>query len=127
MDIDSGSGSGSESDRDEEAPQVVVLKKGDLTAEEAEQEQKRIETGKKLVRKHQTKKMLDGPPNKNHFINCSYDFGFDQCMYVRKRNEKKITGSTVQSFLLRCSQHTSTLTVNSLIRCAHTHTIYIYE
>lgn len=44
LDIDSDSGSGS--DRDEEAPQVVVLKKGDLTAEEAQQEQKRIEIGK---------------------------------------------------------------------------------
>lgn len=47
MDIDSGS----ESDRDDEAPQVVVLKKGDLTAEEAEQEQKRIETGKEIQEK----------------------------------------------------------------------------
>lgn len=36
--------SGSESDRDDEAPQVVVLKRGDLTAEEAQQEQERIET-----------------------------------------------------------------------------------
>lgn len=42
MDIDSDSGS----DLDEEAPQVVVLKKGDLTAEQAEEEQKRIEKGK---------------------------------------------------------------------------------
>lgn len=31
---------------DEEAPQVVVLQKGDLTAEQAEQEQQRIEKGK---------------------------------------------------------------------------------
>lgn len=45
------SDSGSESDRDDEAPQVVVLKKGDLTAEEAEQEQKRIETGKETPKK----------------------------------------------------------------------------
>lgn len=39
----------SESDRsdcEEEAPQVVVLKKGDLTAEEAKHEQKKIEQGK---------------------------------------------------------------------------------
>lgn len=48
MDIDSGSGS--ESDRDEEAPQVVVLRKGDLTAEEAQLEQKRIETGKQNIK-----------------------------------------------------------------------------
>lgn len=33
------------SDYEEEAPQIVVLKKGDLTAEQAETEQKRIEKG----------------------------------------------------------------------------------
>lgn len=44
---DQNTDSGSESDRDEEAPQIVVLKKGDLTAEEAQQEQNRIEKGKK--------------------------------------------------------------------------------
>lgn len=36
----------SESDSEpEEQPQVVVLKKGDLTAEEADKEKKRIEKG----------------------------------------------------------------------------------
>lgn len=34
--------------REEEQPQVVVLKEGDLTAEQAEIEQKRIEKGKKI-------------------------------------------------------------------------------
>lgn len=34
-------------ERNEEAPQVVVLKEGDLTAEQAEAEKKRIERGKK--------------------------------------------------------------------------------
>lgn len=34
-------------DLDEESPQVVVLKEGDLTAEEAGVEKKRIEIGKK--------------------------------------------------------------------------------
>lgn len=37
---------GSESDSEtDELPQVVVLKRGDLTAEEADQEKKRIEKG----------------------------------------------------------------------------------
>lgn len=37
---------GSETDSEpDEQPQVVVLKKGDLTAEEADQEKKRIEKG----------------------------------------------------------------------------------
>lgn len=36
----------SDSDRDEEAPQVVVLKEGDLSAEEAESERIRLEKGK---------------------------------------------------------------------------------
>lgn len=34
------------SDLDEESPQVVVLKEGDLTAEQADIEKKRIEIGK---------------------------------------------------------------------------------
>lgn len=37
-------GSESDSDQDEQ-PQIVVLKKGDLAAEEVEQEKKRIEKG----------------------------------------------------------------------------------
>lgn len=32
----------------DDAPQIVVLKKGDLTAEEAEAEKQRLEKGKKL-------------------------------------------------------------------------------
>lgn len=40
--------SDSDSDYDEEAPQIVVVKKGDLTAEEAEAEQKRIEKGEQI-------------------------------------------------------------------------------
>lgn len=48
LEYDSDSGS----DPEEEAPQVVVIKKGDLTAEEAEQERKRIEKGMSPIRMH---------------------------------------------------------------------------
>lgn len=64
MDYDSGS----ESDLDEEAPQVVVLKKGDLTAEEAEQEQKRIEIGKQTESFGETSQ-FDGQPMELYLFN----------------------------------------------------------
>lgn len=38
-------------DLDEESPQVVVLKEGDLTAEQADVEKKRIEIGKEGLKK----------------------------------------------------------------------------
>lgn len=41
-------GSDSGSDNDEEAPQIVVVKTGDLTAEEAEAEKKRIDKGQRI-------------------------------------------------------------------------------
>lgn len=37
------------SDNDEEQPQVVVVKSGDLTADEAELERQRLELGKKTL------------------------------------------------------------------------------
>lgn len=42
LDADSDS---DRSDYEDDAPQVVVIRKGDLTAEQAEAEQKRIEKG----------------------------------------------------------------------------------
>lgn len=54
--IDEGLSGGSDSE--EEAPQVVVLKTGDLTAEEAEIEQKRIEKGKANHQMNSSKRNL---------------------------------------------------------------------
>lgn len=44
------------SDKEDEQPQVVVLKSGDLTAEEAEKEKIRIETGKQMKTKTKHRK-----------------------------------------------------------------------
>lgn len=48
FDFDQDSNDSNFSDKDEEQPQIVVVRAGDLTAEEAEQEKLRIETGKCL-------------------------------------------------------------------------------
>lgn len=49
FDFDQDSNDSDYSDKDEEQPQIVVVRTGDLTAEEAEREKQRIETGKYLL------------------------------------------------------------------------------